>query len=367
MIRMNDFVAEPEEVRTAMLAAAARVFASGWYVLGRECEAFERSWADACNVGHCVGVGNGLDAIELALRALNIGAGDEVVTTGMTAVATVLAITRAGATPVLADIAPGTGLLDPASVERCLTERTRAVVLVHLYGQARDMDVWVDLCRRNGVALIEDCAQAHLARWSDRSVGSFGTAGAFSFYPTKNLGAVGDAGAVVSDDAALAARVARLRNYGQSERYVHPELGMNSRLDELQAAILSARLPWLDSFTQRRRAIARQYDTGIRHPAVRTLLPAQSPQAHVHHLYVVCTDHRDQLVAHLGQHGVSSLIHYPIPVHKQASYASLQIDPKGLPITEAHTATCLSLPCHPQMSDDDVARTIAAVNGFTPA
>jgi|SRR5450755_121593 len=367
MIRMNDFAAEPDELRAAMLAAAARVFASGWYVLGRECEAFEVKWAETCDVGHCAGVGNGLDAIELALRALDIGAGDEVVTTGMTAVATVLAVTRAGATPVLADIEPGTGLLDPASVERCLSSRTRAVVLVHLYGQARQMDAWADVCQRHGVALIEDCAQAHLARWSGRSVGSFGTAGAFSFYPTKNLGAVGDGGAFVSNDAALTARVARLRNYGQSERYVHPELGMNSRLDELQAAILLSRLPWLEGFTQRRRTIAERYDDEIRHPAVRKLLPPQTPAAHVHHLYVVCSTQRDRLAKHLADHGVQSLIHYPIPVHKQAPYVALRTDPRGLPHTEAHAATCLSLPCHPQLSDDDVSRTIAAMNSFEHA
>ncbi|MEP7300806.1 MAG: DegT/DnrJ/EryC1/StrS family aminotransferase [Caldimonas sp.] len=364
MIRMNDFAAEPDELREAMLAAAARVFSSGWYVLGRECETFESTWAAACDVACCTGVGNGLDAIELILRALDIGAGDEVVTTGMTAVATVLAISRAGATPVLADVEPGTALLDPASVERCLSARTRAIVVVHLYGQARQMDAWVDLCTRRGLALIEDCAQAHLARWSGRGVGSFGVAGAFSFYPTKNLGAVGDAGAVVSHDVALNGRVARLRNYGQSERYVHPELGMNSRLDELQAAILLARLPWLEGFTQQRRRIAERYDDEIRHAAVRKLLPAESAEAHVHHLYAVCVADRDGLIEHLARRGVQSLIHYPIPVHRQAPFLSLKTDPQGLRCTEAHAATCLSLPCHPQLSNDDIDRTIAAVNSF---
>ena len=239
MILMNDFKAEPAELREAMSAAAARVFASGWYVLGNELKAFEQAWAAACGTAFCLGVGNGMDAIELALRGLDIGPGDEVVTTPMTAFATVLAVLRAGATPVLADIEPDSGLLSPASVRRCLSPRTRAVLLVHLYGQMRDMPAWAALCGDAGIALIEDCAQAHLACWDGQPAGSLGVAGAYSFYPTKNLGAIGDGGALVTQSEPLAQRVGRLRNYGQSERYVHPELGMNSRLDELQAALLS--------------------------------------------------------------------------------------------------------------------------------
>ena len=364
MIRMNDFAAEPAELRAAMQAAAARVFASGWYVLGPECEAFDRAWAQACGAQRSVGVGNGLDAIELALRALDIGAGDEVITTGMTAVATVLGIIRAGAVPVLADIDPQTALLDPASVERCISPRTKAVLLVHLYGQVRQMDAWQALCRRHGIELVEDCAQAHLAQWDGRVAGRFGAAGAYSFYPTKNLGAIGDGGAVVTDRIELADRVARLRNYGQSERYVHPELGMNSRLDELQAALLSVRLQWLESFTQRRREIAARYDAQISHPAVRKLAPAQQPLAHVHHLYVLCCDDRKAFMAQLADRGVQSLIHYPLPANAQQPLAPLRIDPAGLPATQRHADACVSLPCHPQMSEAEVDAVIAGVNGF---
>ena len=364
MILMNDFKAEPEEMRQAMSAAAGRVFASGWYVLGNEVKAFEQAWAAACGTPHCVGVGNGMDAIELALRALDIGPGDEVITTPMTAFATVLAVLRAGAVPVLADIEPDSALLALDSVRRCLTPRTRAVLLVHLYGQMRDMTAWTTLCREVGVHLVEDCAQSHLACWDGRVAGSIGAAGAYSFYPTKNLGAIGDGGALVTSDEALAQRVGRLRNYGQSERYVHSELGMNSRLDELQAALLSERLRWLKDFTTRRRQIAGTYDANLRHPSVRLLAPPQQSASHVHHLYVLCCDDRDSLSRHLSERGVQTLIHYPVPMHRQQPCTALRRDPQGLAQTEAHAASCLSIPCHPQMSDADVAQVIDAINGW---
>lgn len=364
MILMNDFKAEPAELRTAMSNAAARVFASGWYVLGNELKAFEQRWAEACGARHCLGVGNGMDAIELALRALDIGPGAEVVTTPMTAFATVLAIVRAGATPVLADIDPDSGLLAPDSVRRCLTPRTRAVVLVHLYGHMRDMQVWTELCSTAGIELIEDCAQAHLARWDGQGAGSIGTAGAYSFYPTKNLGAIGDGGALVTQSRELAERVGRLRNYGQGERYVHPEFGLNSRLDELQAALLTERLQWLDAFTARRRSIAGRYDDGIRNPRVRLLAPPRQPQSHVHHLYVLRCDARADVANHLTERGVQTLIHYPIPVHHQAPCVTLMRDPLGLSNAEAHAAECLSIPCHPQMADADIDSVIDAVNAY---
>lgn len=364
MILMNDFKAEPAAVRDAMSEAARRVFESGWYVLGNECKGFEQRWAEACGVAHCVGVGNGLDAIELVLRALDIGTGDEVVTTPMTAFATVLAVLRAGATPVLADIDPDTALMSRSSVERCLSPRTKAVLLVHLYGQIREMEAWSALCERAGVALIEDCAQSHLAQWNGRCAGSFGAAGAYSFYPTKNLGAIGDAGAVVSNRVELATRIAQLRNYGQSERYLHPEAGMNSRLDELQAALLSTRLDWLDGQTRRRRDIAAAYDAGLQSPHVRTMAPALQAESHVHHLYVVRTERREELQRHLSSHGVQSLIHYPVPVHRQKPCVDLIRDPLGLLNAETHARTCLSLPCHPYLSDADVRTVIDAVNAF---
>jgi len=364
MILMNDFESEASEIKQAMLDAVRRVINSGWYILGPEVQAFEQKFADFSGIPYAVSVGNGMDAIEIALRALGIGPGDEVVTTPMTAFATVLAVVRAGATPVLADIDPATGLLSPASVKRCLTPRTRALILVHLYGQVRDMDQWQALCIESGVQLIEDCAQSHGARWNGRTAGSFGSAGAYSFYPTKNLGALGDGGALVTRDEALAARAACLRNYGQSERYVHPEIGLNSRLDEMQAAILSVRLDGLDASTEVRRSIARRYANGITNSRVHLLAPPQQAAAHVYHLFVVLSPKRDALQAHLKAEGVQTLLHYPVPVHHQRSCEDIRRDPAGLPFSEAHAKHCLSLPCHPQMSDADVQRVINAVNSF---
>lgn len=365
-ILMNDFKAEPAEIRTAMLAATARVLESGWFVLGPEVQAFERQWAQACGVEFAVGVGNGMDAIEVILRGLGIGPGDEVVTTPMTAFATVLAVLRAGATPVLADIDPSTGLLDSESVRRCLSAATRAVLLVHLYGQVRGMADWQKLCADSGIHLIEDCAQAHLAQEGGQCAGAFGAAGAYSFYPTKNLGAPGDGGMVVTNQAALAERMGQLRNYGQSVRYEHPLIGLNSRLDEVHAAMLAARMNWLPAQTTRRQTIAAAYRMGINNAAVRCLAAPVSVENHVYHLFVVTCDQRALLQKHLAAAGVQSLIHYPIPVHQQRPCKDLARDIAGLAHTERHAATCLSLPCHPQMSDGDVNRVIAAVNAFSP-
>ncbi len=363
MILMNDFKAEPAELKAAELAAAQAVLESGWYVLGKQVADFETAWAAACGVPHAVGVGNGMDAIEIALRCLDIGPGDEVITTPMTAFATVLAVLRAGATPVLADI-DGNGLLDLTSVARCLSPRSKAVLPVHLYGQIADMDAWTAFCAEHRLLLVEDCAQAHLAAWNGRRAGTFGQAGAYSFYPTKNLGAPGDAGALISTDAAVAERARVLRNYGQSERYHHPQLGLNSRLDEMQAAILNVRLRWLEEFTARRRAVAAAYQAGIANPLVQPLPAPAVAERHVHHLFVVLCDQRERLQAHLQAAGVQSLIHYPVPVHRQPPCRDLRCDPQGLSQAERHAATCLSLPCHPALSDADVARVIKAVNAF---
>jgi len=255
-------------------------------------------------------------------------------------------------------------LLSPDSVRRCLSPRTRAVVLVHLYGRMDGMEAWVALCQEAGIELIEDCAQSHLARWNGRSAGTFGMTGAFSFYPTKNLGAIGDGGAVVTRSATVATRISQLRNYGQSERYVHPLAGMNSRLDELQAALLSERLKWLPEFTRRRREIAGAYFERLRRPDVRSMAVPLQADSHVHHLFVVRCEARDALQAHLTASGVQSLIHYPIPVHHQEPCRGMRADPKGLHHAEAHAGQCLSIPCHPQMSDGDVDRVIDAIERF---
>lgn len=364
MILMNDFKAEPEALKLEMLSATSRVLDSGWYILGKELEKFEYEWSQACGVLHGVGVGNGMDAIEIALRSLGIGQGDEVITTSMTAFATVLAIFRAGAIPVLSDIEPDTALLSIDSVKRCISKNTKALVLVHLYGEVRNMQAWVDLCKEHEIALVEDCAQAHLATWQGKVAGAFGKAGAYSFYPTKNLGAPGDAGMLVTQDESIAKKASSLRNYGQSVRYHHPELGMNSRLDEIQAAILSVRFRWLPDFTKRRQEIASSYRAGINNPLIKLPIVPQELSSHVYHLFVIRCEMREKLQAHLQLNGIQALIHYPIPIHYQEPCINIQRDPHGLSNSEHHANTCLSLPCHPQITDDDLAKVIDAVNSF---
>ena len=359
----NDFT---DGDHTAELDAVRRVLDSGWLILGNELRAFERAWASRCRVGNAVGVGNGMDAIEIGLRGLGIGHGDEVITTPMTAVATILGILRAGATPVLADIDPKTGLLNPASAERCMGPRTKAVLLVHIYGQMRNMQGWTSLCDAHGILLLEDCAQSHDAEDEGRCGGDWGSFGAYSFYPTKNLGAAGDAGALVTEDDELAGLARSLRNYGQSSRYEHPFIGLNSRLDEVQAAILSAHLSRLSEWTARRRQVADAYRLQISSTAVTLLDAPEAPENHVHHLFVVLTDHRAQLQAHLANHGVETLIHYPIPVHRQPPFAQLARDPEGLCAAEAHALRAVSLPCAPHLTDDNVSRVAEIVNAFRP-
>lgn len=360
-VSFNDFT---DFNRTTDIAAIERVLRSGVLVLGKEVRDFEQSWSARCGVRHAVGVANGMDAIELGLRAVGIGEGDEVITTPMTAVATVLAIVRAGATPVLADIDPVTALLDPDSVDRCLTARTKAILLVHLYGQVRDMPMWVDFAQSNGILLLEDCAQAHEASSEGRVVGSWGEFGAYSFYPTKNLGACGDAGAIVTNRDDVASRAKMLRNYGQSNRYEHPIVGVNSRLDEIQAAVLSQRLSQLAYRTQRRRDIAQTYRSQLRSPRIHLLAEPENEASHVYHLFVIQSEDRDALQQHLLSSGIQTLIHYPVPVHRQTAFSGCRIDPAGLINSEVHAQSCLSLPCAPHLSESEVARVVRAVNSF---
>lgn len=363
-VSMTGFAREPQELRLEVLESCRRVIDSHQYVLGSEVGAFEKAWAASCGTDHAIGVGNGLDAIEISLRAVGIGPGDEVITTSMTAFATVLGIIRAGATPVLADVDPNTALLSLESVKRCVSPRTRAVLLVHLYGQIRDIENWQSFCQTQGIELIEDCAQAHLAKSKGHIAGSFGRVGAYSFYPTKNLGALGDAGAVVTSDDEVADVASRLRNYGQRTRYVHSDLGLNSRMDEIQAAILSARLKWLERFTSRRREIAEIYQGEISNERIRKLSPPEHPESHNYHLYVVCCDDRDALGRSLSCKGIDSLIHYPVPLQQQRVGYEFKSDRRGLQVSEEHAATCLSVPCHPQMTSLDIERVIDALNSF---
>ena len=364
MILMNDFKSEPDELRRQEFAAVERVFRSGQFILGNEVQKFEEAWAGFSDAKFCVGVANGMEAIELGLRALDIGPGDEVITTPMTAIATVVAIMHAGATPVLADIDLATALLDPMSVERCLTPQTKAILLVHLYGQVRDMERWIALCKKTKIHLLEDCAHAHGAVSGGQHAGTAGTWGAFSFYPTKNLGAKGDAGALITNSEEISIRTKSLRNYGTTKRYEHPETGLNSRLDEVQAAILSARLNWLERFNARRQKIARKYFAEIKNPRVQLLAAPIAAENHVYHLFVVRCPERDRLAQFLKEHGIETLIHYPLPAHRQGCCKSVRTDPRGLANAELHAGQCLSLPCHPQLREEEVETIIATINQF---
>ena len=363
-IAFNAFGREPEALIRAQSQAAERVFRSGWWILGEHVKAFEAAWAHRCATPEAVGVANGLDAIEIGLRALGIGAGDEVITTPLTAYATTLAIQRCGATPVFADILPGTACLDPNAAARCLSAQTRAVLVVHLYGQAADLTAFHGLCNDHGLHLLEDCAQAHLAQHQGQPVGSIGRFGAWSFYPTKNLGAIGDAGALTTADPELAETARRLRNYGQSDRYRHEHQGLNSRLDELQAALLLERLPHLQAWTERRRAIAQRYRNGIDHPWIEPLDPPADPLSHVHHLHVLRAPlhQREHLRTQLEQAGIPTLIHYPLLNHQQPAIGDHRLDPAGLPVAENHSQRCFSLPIHPFLSDGEVDRIIDSCN-----
>ena len=353
---------KPGEDAQDVAAAIARVVASGWFVLGPEVERFEAEFAAACGGTHGVGVGTGTDAITLILRALDIGPGDEVITPPLSAAYSALAVMMAGARPVFADIDPARLTLDPAATEAAVTKRTRAILPVHLYGQPADMTAIMAVAARHNLTVVEDAAQAHLATSDGRPVGTMGVAGAFSFYPTKNLGALGDGGAVVTSDAALAARIKRLRNGGQTTRYRHDEAGANSRLDELQAAILRARLPYLCGWTERRRQIAAAYRAGITASGI--TVPAQFDAGHVYHLFPVLTTRRDEAQAHLSANGVETLIHYPVPIPRQPALEST--DPRQCPVADRVCDEVFSLPMYPSLSDADVTAVVAAVNAFTP-
>ncbi len=355
---MNDFVRQVASMRRDLDEAFARVLDSGWFILGKEVEAFEREMADHAGVAHAVGVGNGMDAIELALRACGIGPGDEVITTTNSAFATALAIIRAGATPVFADIDAETYSIDPGQVEALITPRTRALLPVHIYGQAADLTALGDIANRHGLRLIGDAAQAHGASHRGADVATFGTATCYSFYPTKNLGAFGDGGMVVTNDAALADRVRRLRNYGQTNRYEHAELGLNSRLDELHAALLRVKLRHLSAHTARRRAIASRYREQL--AGLPLQLPIEKHGGSVWHLFVVRTPRRDALAQHLRERGVITHVHYPIILPKQPALALAG----SWPVAERCALEYLSLPIFPELTDAEVDDVCAAIREF---
>jgi dTDP-4-amino-4,6-dideoxygalactose transaminase len=346
--------ADAADVRVAI----ARVLERGWFVLGPELEAFETEFAAACHAPHAVGVGTGTDALALALRVLGVGPGDEVITSPLSAAYSALAIMMAGARPVFADIDPDRLTLDPRTTEAAVTPRTKAIMPVHLYGQPADMPALMQVATRHRLLVVEDCCQAHMATCAGKPVGSFGSVAAYSFYPTKNLGALGDGGALTTADADIAARVRRLRNGGQTDRYHHAEFGINSRLDEMQAAILRARLAWLPGWTTERRAIAAEYRQRLEGAAL-TVPPERDP-GHVYHLFPVLTRDRAALQAHLKARGIETLIHFPVPIPRQPALAPER--PDQCPVADRVCTEVLSLPLHPGMTRQAVAEVAAALH-----
>jgi dTDP-3-amino-3,4,6-trideoxy-alpha-D-glucose transaminase len=343
-------------------AAIARVVASGWFVLGPEVEAFEAELAAASGTRYAVGVGNGTDALALILKAAGVGTGDEVITTPLSAAFTALAIAMCDARPIFADIDPVRLTIDPGAIDRAITSRTRAVLPVHLYGQPADMGAIERIASRHNLAIVEDCCQAHFGTAGGRPVGTFGIAGALSFYPTKNLGALGDGGAVITNDHTIAERVRTLRNGGQTSRYRHEEPGVNSRLDELQAAILRARLPLAPGWTARRRALAGRYRTAIAAASTTVAMVPEADAGHVYHLGVVRTSQRERFQQHLRRQGIETLVHYPHPIPSQPAFASER--PDACPAAAAACSEVVSLPLYPALDDADFDRVVSAIAQF---
>lgn len=365
MIPFLDLSAPYRELQLQIDAAVARVLTSGWYILGPEVEAFEAEWAAYCGTTHAVGLANGLDALILALRALDIGPGDEVIVPSNTYIATWLAVSAVGARPVPVEPDPATYNMDPARIAAAITPQTKVVLPVHLYGQPADLDPILALARDHGFAVVEDAAQAHGARYKGRRIGAHGDVVCWSFYPGKNLGALGDAGAITTNRADLADRIRVLRNYGSRVKYVNEVEGVNSRLDPLQAAVLRVKLTVLDDWTARRRETAARYASGLQDCGV--ILPHIPDWADpAWHLYVVRSPDRDRLQARLTEKGVGTLIHYPIPPHLQAAYAGLGMSSGTLPLAEQLAGEVLSLPMGPHLDLVQAGAVIAAVKAATP-
>lgn len=355
----SQFQSYQNEIEEAVL----KVLRGNRYILGDEVKLLEDEFAAFIGVNSAIGVANGTDALELALRALGIGSGDEVITVSHTAVATVAAIEAAGAVPVLVDINSDYFTLDPNQLQNALTPKTKAVIAVHLYGQPADLEAIDRFCSKNGLSLIEDCSQAHGAKWSGSRVGSIGHLGCFSCYPTKNLGAIGDAGLVVTNDEEIAKKVRMLREYGWHRRFISDVAGRNSRLDELQAAILRVKLRHLDADNAKRGAIAVQYSQGLDRLSVRLPEIRENADA-VFHLYVLRSQERQNLISHLNKHNIQAGIHYPVPIHLQPAYKNRIRTARDMSVTEKISEEVISLPMYPELTSSDVAQVIKAVNSY---
>ncbi|MEG0630586.1 MAG: DegT/DnrJ/EryC1/StrS family aminotransferase [Christensenellaceae bacterium] len=349
------------EIKQELLRGFDETLKSNYFISGSQNVLFEEEFAQYCGVKHCVGCGNGLDALTLALRAFDIGIGDEVIVPAHTFIATALSVSNIGAVPVFAEVSKGSFLIDAANIEKKITNKTKAIIAVHLYGQCADMDAIMQIAKRHNLKVIEDAAQAHGALYKGKKAGSLGDAAGFSFYPGKNLGALGDGGAVTSNDANIAQKVRALGNYGSHEKYVHIYRGVNSRLDELQACFLRTKLKHLDCWNKERNRIARRYLTEIENRNI--ILPMITDNFHVWHLFVIRTTFRDELQKYLLNHGIQTLIHYPIPIYKQEAYAK-QYEKEQFPVADELADTVLSLPMYYGMSDVQIDYVIDCINHF---
>lgn len=352
-----------KELDSELRNAFARVYENSWYIEGHEDEAFEKAFAEYCDTKYCVGCGNGLDSLMLILRAYGIGEGDEVIVPSNTFIATALAVSYVGATPVFVEPTLDYYNIDPSRIEEKVTEKTKAIMAVHLYGHPADMDPILEIARKHGLKVIEDAAQAHGARYKGKRVGSLGDAAGFSFYPGKNLGALGDAGGVTTNDPELAEKVRALGNYGSDYKYHHIYKGQNSRLDEMQAAFLAAKLPHLDRMNQERRRIAARYLAEIHNPLI-VLPKVEQDCEHVWHIFAIRCKQRDALEEHLKKAEIGCNKHYPIPMHLQGAYAELNIPKGALPIAEEISATELSLPMYYGMTEEQISWVIENLNNF---
>ena len=365
-IPLVDLKAQYALIKSEMDEAVGRVIANADFILGKDVEEFEAEYAHFNEVAHCVALDSGLSALELGMRALGIGPGDEVITPAHSFIASSSAISFTGATPVWVDSDPRTYNIDTALIEAAITPRTKAIMPVHLYGQPADMDPIMDIARRHRLLVVEDACQAHGARYRGRRAGTIGDIGAFSFYPGKNLGAYGDAGALVTNNAEVAKTVHDMRNYGQRKKYEHAFLAWNRRMDTLQAAILRVKLPHLEAWNTARRRHASAYDELLADSALR--LPHTAPDRdHVFHLYVVQSERRDDLLGHLAQRGIHGGIHYPVPIHLQEAYRAAGRGPGSFPVSEALTPRVLSLPMYPELNEDQLQRVADAVSSFSAA
>ena len=352
------------EIRPYLDKAYNSVLDRNYFIRGTECEQFEKSFAQYCGAKYCVGVGNGLDAITLLLRALNVGKDDEVIVPSNTYIATALAVSAVGAVPVLVDPDIHTFNIDTAKIEEKITHKTKLIIAVHLQGRPADMDTINTIARRHNLKVIEDAAQAHGAEYKGKKTGTLSIAAAFSFYPGKNLGALGDGGCITTDNAEIAEKVRILSDYGSDYKYHHICKGVNSRLDELQSAFLRVKLPYLDKWNAERRRIAQRYLTEIKNPMIALPMPSDDTFRHIYHVFAIRCQKRDELEIYLREKGIGTLKHYPIPIHLQKAYEDLSVEAGALPVAEEISATVLSIPMYYGMSDEEIRFVIKALNEF---